>query len=169
METIESPKSSKENFAGFWLRFAAYLVDRAILGVITTVMVIPSIIIIISITANLSDIHQFKDLFLEGNLLKVSMILGIVILLSIFKIIIGWLYFSLMESSKHSGTLGKIAVGIKVTDINGEKLTFGRATGRYFAKIITNFTFLIGYILAGITEKKQALHDLIANSLVVYR
>jgi uncharacterized RDD family membrane protein YckC len=169
METIESPIKSNNYYAGFWLRFAAFLVDRAILSVVTTFMVIPSVIIIISISASLSDIQQVKDLFIEGNLMKVSMIIGIIILLSIFNLILGWLYFSLMESSKYCGTLGKIAVGIKVTDLNGDKLTFGRATGRYFAKIITNLTFLIGYILAGITERKQALHDLISNCLVVQK
>jgi len=72
-----------------------------------------------------------------------------------------------MESSKFSGTLGKMAIGIKVTDMEGNRISFARATGRYFARIVTNLTMLIGYIMAGFTEKKQALHDILANCLVV--
>jgi len=75
----------------------------------------------------------------------------------------------LMESSKFGGTLGKMAVNIKVVDMEGNPISFGRATGRYFSRIITNMTFLIGYIIAGFTEKKQALHDLIASCLVIQK
>jgi uncharacterized RDD family membrane protein YckC len=167
METLENTNTSNDKYAGFWLRFAALLVDRAILSAAAAFMVIPAIIIIVAIGVNLSDIKQPEDLLLQGNLLKVSMLVGIIVVLSLFNLVIGWLYYSLMESSKYSGTVGKIAVGIKVTDMYGERITFGRASGRFFAKIISNFTFLIGYIMAGVTDKKQALHDLIANCLVV--
>jgi len=60
-----------------------------------------------------------------------------------------------------------MAVGIKVTDLNGDRISFTRATGRYFGRIITNLTLLIGYIMAGFTDRKQALHDMIASCLVV--
>jgi len=60
-----------------------------------------------------------------------------------------------------------MALGIKVTDIEGNKITFTRATGRYFGKIISNMTIYIGYIMAGFTVKKQALHDIIADCLVI--
>jgi uncharacterized RDD family membrane protein YckC len=72
-----------------------------------------------------------------------------------------------MESSKFGGTLGKMAVGIRVTDLNGNRISFARATGRYFGRIVTNLTLLIGYIMAGFTEKKQALHDVLASCLVI--
>jgi len=78
-----------------------------------------------------------------------------------------WLYFALMESSSKQATLGKMALSIIVTDMNGNRLTFGRATGRYFGKIISGMILMIGYIMAGFTEKKQALHDIIAGCLVV--
>ena len=63
------------------------------------------------------------------------------------------------------------AVGnlVSVTDANGNPISFGRATGRHFGKIISALTLLIGYIMAGFTEKKQALHDMIAGCLVVKR
>jgi uncharacterized RDD family membrane protein YckC len=77
-----------------------------------------------------------------------------------------WLYFALMESMK-GATLGKMALGIIVTDLQGNRISFGRATGRYFAKIISSLTILVGYIMAGFTQRKQALHDIIAGCLVI--
>ncbi len=83
-------------------------------------------------------------------------------------IVVTWLYFAAMESSAQQGTLGKMALGLFVTDLQGHRVTFGRASGRFFAKIITGLIpFFIGYIMAGFTAKKQALHDMIASCLVL--
>ncbi|AOC56990.1 MULTISPECIES: RDD family protein [Bacillus] len=82
-------------------------------------------------------------------------------------IVLTWLYYAIMEASKLQGTLGKMALGIKVTKVTGEKVTFGRATGRFFAKVFLSPILCIGYIIAFFTEKKQALHDLIASTIVV--
>ena len=85
-------------------------------------------------------------------------------------LVLSWLYFAGMESSEHQGTLGKMALGLVVTDMNGLRISFARASGRFFAKIITGLVPLyIGYIMAGFTEKKQALHDMIASCLVLRR
>jgi uncharacterized RDD family membrane protein YckC len=81
--------------------------------------------------------------------------------------IAGWLYFALMESSNKGATLGKMALSLRVTGMNGEKISFAKATGRYFGKIISGMILCIGYIMAGFTEKKQALHDMMAGCLVV--
>ena len=79
-------------------------------------------------------------------------------------LIIGWLYFAGMESSASAQSPGKIALGLTVTGMDGQRVTFGRASGRFFAKIITGLVPLyIGFIMAGFTEKKQALHDMIAE------
>jgi uncharacterized RDD family membrane protein YckC len=72
-----------------------------------------------------------------------------------------------MESSAWQGTLGKKALGLTVTDLEGRRISFGRATGRYFAKIISTLILCIGYMMAGFTERKQALHDMIAGTLVL--
>ena len=72
-----------------------------------------------------------------------------------------------MESSVNQGTIGKMALNLKVTDLNGERISFGRATGRFFAKYISSITLLIGYIMAAFTERKQALHDMIAGTYVI--
>ena len=82
-------------------------------------------------------------------------------------LIIGWLYFAVMESSTSQGTVGKMALGIKVTDTEGNKISFLRATGRHFGKIISSIILGIGYIMIAFTQKKQGLHDMLAECLVV--
>jgi uncharacterized RDD family membrane protein YckC len=81
--------------------------------------------------------------------------------------VIGWLYFAAMESSSKQATLGKMAVGLYVTDMDGNRISFGRATGRYFGRIISGLILCIGYFMAGFTEKKQTLHDMMAGCLVL--
>ena len=78
-----------------------------------------------------------------------------------------WLYSALMESSPLQATVGKLAVGIKVTDLAGDRIGFGQATGRFFAHIITGFTLGIGYLMNVFTARRQTLHDMIAGTLVV--
>lgn len=151
-------------YAGFWKRFAAYLIDSIVISIVAMIIILPFFIVMgfgIAMTAMSEDSEQV-----------IPAVIGAVIgyLFIILLAIVGqWLYFALMESSKHQGTLGKMALSIKVTDLAGNRLSFGRATGRYFAKIISGMTMGIGYLIAGFTEKKQALHDMIAGCLVVDR
>jgi uncharacterized RDD family membrane protein YckC len=72
-----------------------------------------------------------------------------------------------MESAPQQATLGKMALGLKVTDLQGEPISFARATGRYFGKIVSSLIFFVGFMMTGWTEKKQALHDIMAGTLVV--
>jgi uncharacterized RDD family membrane protein YckC len=83
-----------------------------------------------------------------------------------FVIFTGWLYYALMESSEKQATLGKMVLGLYVTDLEGNRISFGRATGRYFAKYISAFILCIGFMMAGWTKEKQTLHDMIAGTLV---
>jgi uncharacterized RDD family membrane protein YckC len=78
-----------------------------------------------------------------------------------------WLYFSLMESSGSQATVGKVVCGLRVTDTQGQRISFGRATGRYFAKVLSALTLFIGYLMVGWTRQKRGLHDFIAGTLVV--
>ena len=78
----------------------------------------------------------------------------------------GWLYEALMESSSYQATLGKMILGMKVTDLYGNRISFGRATGRHFAKILSGMVLCIGFIMVGLTQRKQGLHDLLAGTLV---
>jgi uncharacterized RDD family membrane protein YckC len=93
----------------------------------------------------------------------------IVDLIPLIQFLISWLYFAFSESSKAQATLGKKAVGLIVTDEKGKQISFIRATGRYFAKIISALIILIGYLMALWTEKKQALHDIISGCLIVQK
>jgi uncharacterized RDD family membrane protein YckC len=81
--------------------------------------------------------------------------------------VVGWLYYALMESSAKQATVGKMALGIIVTDLEGRGIGFGRATGRYFAKILSALILGIGFLMAAFTERKQGLHDMVASTLVV--
>jgi len=82
-------------------------------------------------------------------------------------LVLTWLYYALLESSSWQATLGKKALGLEVTDLAGGRISFGRATGRYFARWISAMTLGIGFIMAGFTEKKQALHDILVGTLVI--
>lgn len=84
-------------------------------------------------------------------------------------LVLAWLYFALCESSRSQATVGKLAVGLKVTDLHGRRIGFGRATGRYFGKFLSAMLLGIGFLMAGWTARKQALHDLVAGCCVVRR
>lgn len=91
------------------------------------------------------------------------------ILLYLIGIAAIWLYCTLMESSSKQATLGKMALGIIVTDMNGERISWRKANARYWSHVVSNLTLMIGYVMAAFTEKRQALHDMIAGTLVVKR
>lgn len=116
---------------------------------------------------------RFVAILIDGIVLAIpEYILGMLLgrsgaVITVANIALGWLYFAYMESSPSQGTLGKIALGLKVTDLDGNPIEFGQATGRHFCKIISGIILLIGYIMAGFTEKKQALHDIMTGCLVV--
>jgi uncharacterized RDD family membrane protein YckC len=96
-----------------------------------------------------------------------AVILRLFFMMALF-VVAQWLYFAGMESSARQATFGKAAMSLRVTGLTGQHLTFGHATGRFFAKIISGLIPLgIGYFMAGFTEKKQALHDMIAGTLVL--
>lgn len=167
MEVISTAEQNQVKYAGFWLRFAAYIIDQFVIGIASLVLAVPFIIGIAAFGINLSLIKSTDDFFSHSGWMMIGGIIGLIVLIALLCIVMKWLYYSLMESSKYGGTLGKMAVSIKVVDLDGNRVSFGRATGRYFSRIITNMTLLIGYILAGVTQKKQALHDMIASCLVI--
>ena len=150
-------------YAGFWMRFAAYLIDGFIVSFISGIIFIP-----ISLITGVSMFSLFKDDVSDAE--KAAYVfgfIGIIAVMVILVIIVQWLYYALQESSESQATLGKRAMGIIVTDLHGNRITFLNATGRHFGKIISGAIMNIGYIMAGFTEKKQALHDILANCLVI--
>ena len=85
----------------------------------------------------------------------------------LYALVFVWLYKAGMESSALQASLGKLALGIKVTALDGERIGFARASGRFFAQLLSSIPLYIGYLMAGFTRRRQALHDLIAGTLVV--
>jgi len=78
-------------------------------------------------------------------------------------------YFALMEASFLQGTLGKKVVGLRVSDINGQRLTLSRAVGRNLAKLLSSLSLGIGFVMCGFTREKQTLYDMLSNTLVIRR
>lgn len=149
-------------YARWWPRFVAYLLDSLILGAVA--LVIAGIVfLLIGGSALISGSETPQDF---GAALGAAAIL-LIVFAYLALIVVMWLYFAKMESSEKQATIGKKALGIYVTDLNGQRLSFGRASGRFFAKIVTGLIPLsIGWIMADFTEKEQALHDKIAGTLV---
>lgn len=131
--------------AGFWMRVAAYLLDYLILLVI---------IFATGLTvAALKSVGESSEVTVPGwQLLNLG---------------ITWLYFAAFESSSWQATPGKRALGLRVVDMHGARIGFGRATGRFFGKIPSGLILCIGYMMAGWTARKQALHDMMAGCCVV--
>lgn len=130
-------------YANFWQRAIAYIIDILIQIGIAIIILIPLMIIAgEGIAEN------------DG-------------LMNIISIVIGWLYFATLESSVKQSTFGKRIMGLTVVDVNGNRISFGRATGRHFAKILSVLTLLIGYIMVLFTKKRQGLHDMIAGTYVL--
>jgi uncharacterized RDD family membrane protein YckC len=153
-------------YAGFWLRVAAALIDGIILA-------IPLVFVWVLMFASAMPffIHARET---ENPGLVLTAILPRLILILFLFLLLSWIYWSAMESSTWQATLGKRAVGVYVTDLAGNRVTFGRASGRFFAgrgigaiPSIGGLYFLVSCIMAGLTEKKQALHDMIASCLVM--
>ena len=149
-----SPPVPAIRYAGFWIRFVAAVIDGVAVGIVTG----PVSLVIGAITGLAGRAVAIPDpgMQLAAFLITVA-----------FSATVSWIYEASLESSSYQATLGKMALGLKVTDLEGRRISFARATGRRFSKWISGLTFLLGYIAAGFTARKQALHDLIAGTLVI--
>ncbi|TQV85587.1 RDD family protein [Aliikangiella coralliicola] len=139
------PMAGEFLYAGFWKRFFAYILDAIIYGFIIFVLLIFVFGMNVTIPENLEFALMINALYYLG----------------------WWMYFSLCESSSAQATFGKRMLGIKVTDLNGHGLSFGHAAGRQLSGVISSFTFTIGYLMAAFSRRKQALHDMVAGTVVV--
>ncbi len=164
---MSAPASPPLPYAGFWVRFAAYLIDGLILGVPFCFM----IVVLIFLLGGFGLVMRRHPVDPSAAAAAVAgpIVLGI-IFGWLFLLILTWLDFAGMESSERQATFGKSIMSLRVTNLEGRRLSFGHATGRFFAKIVSGMIPLgIGYIMAGFTARKQALHDLIAGTLVLQR
>jgi uncharacterized RDD family membrane protein YckC len=128
------------DYAGFGIRFVAILIDGILLQIVQ-----------IGLSYAIYNAYSFGDESIE---------------LTLVGLLIGVVYTAGMQSSKSQATLGKMAVGIKVGNENGERISFLRAVGRYFATFLSTILLFIGYLMVIWDERKQGLHDKIAGTCV---
>lgn len=145
--SVRSSRPSNEDPAGFLRRLGAMIIDQIVLMFLG--FVVGFVLGIVMFAAGARDPQSIQA---AGNLLG---------------LVLGWLYYASMESSSSQATWGKQALGIKVTDLDGNPISFARATGRHFGKILSALPLAIGFLLPLFTERKQALHDMIAGCVVV--
>lgn len=149
-----SKQSLTTRYAGFWIRFLAYLIDNIIVFLPGTIL-----FLIIGLIAELSlPIYYDVDYFFTIWFYR------IIIATFIFR----FLYFTLLESSEKQSTLGKRIFRLRVQDINGNRITRKKAAIRYLSRFIS-FITIFGYLMAGFTPKNQTSHDYIANTVVIKR
>ncbi len=132
-------------YGGFWIRFGAACID-------TVVMIIPMLIVKRLIFATLPANMPYAVANLIGD---------------INQTMVWWVYFAALESSEWQATIGKMVCGLVVVDEYGNRISFARATGRYFAKTLSALILGIGFIMIGFTRRKQGLHDMLAGTLVI--
>jgi uncharacterized RDD family membrane protein YckC len=140
-------------YGGFWIRVVAFIIDAIIVRVVAWP---------IGMVFSLGGLAGTMGGFPHGGVGLHLLGGGIVAVVIIFG---SWLYEALMLSSPYQATLGKMIFGMKVTDLSGNRISFGRATGRHFAKWLSAMILCIGFIMVGLTERKQGLHDMLAGTL----
>ncbi|MGZ5906901.1 MAG: RDD family protein [Reyranella sp.] len=131
-------------YGGFWIRVVAYIIDGILLTIVCGVV---DRLLGINILA--TDWDHYDPLA------------------NVISLVIGWLYFALLESSERGAIVGKMVMGLRVVTSDGQRLSFMNATGRYFAKILSAIILCIGFIMVAFTDKKRGLHDIIAGTLVI--
>lgn len=139
-----------DGYAGFWRRWAAFRLDLQILYGVQG----PLFFLVIYLFAGGIGDFGTPD---PGDF----------VLYGLLSLLVVWVYFAAFESSEYQATLGKMAIGIKVTNEDGEQMGFWRATGRHFGKLLSVLLLLVGFLMAGFTERKQALHDQMTDCLVI--
>jgi uncharacterized RDD family membrane protein YckC len=158
-EVLDSPQQTAKyaEYGSFMRRFGAAFIDSILLSAVQWIIMKISGVGSFQPESGM-DAEEMKSALMDYYMGAMPIFTG--------SMIVGWLYEALMTSSAYQATVGKMALGLKVTDTEGNPISFGRATGRHFAKLISAFTLLIGYVIQPFTEKKQALHDKIAGTLV---
>ena len=146
-------------YAGFWRRLAGAFIDALVLAVPNFLInVLLSVVFAAAVAAS-------TDQAAKSALSVVEQLASWVATTAL-----QWLYVAFMMSSSNQATLGQMALGIKVTDLHGNRISVARATGRYFASWISVLFCLVGgYLVMLFTERQQTLHDLIAGTIVVTR
>jgi uncharacterized RDD family membrane protein YckC len=164
----KQPETDNIRYAGFWVRFAAYLLDSIIIGIPLTIIMGVIFFLMFTTSGSFEVLSDQAAIHGEISTQQIITILMTYALFFVFTIIAMVAYFAGMHASKWQATVGKKLLRLKVTDLNGDRITFWRALGRLLLSQFISSIFYIGYIIAAFTEKKQSLHDLIAGTLVIH-
>jgi uncharacterized RDD family membrane protein YckC len=148
-------------YGGFWMRLLAHLIDHVILGAIAAPFFFILILPVIGRVIEQAERNQ------EPSPELIVAIVSSVFVYIILAFVGQWLYEALLTSSSWQGTVGKRLLQLRVTDETGNRIGFGRATGRFFAKILSSMFFYVGFIMVGLTDRKRGLHDMLAGTLVM--
>jgi uncharacterized RDD family membrane protein YckC len=142
-------------YGGFWIRVVASILDSIILS---AVYVPVGLVFLLPTIRTLSQ-HDWE----QGPPVE---FMGTIFLLIALFLASTWLYEALLTSSSWQGTIGKRILSLRVTDLEGRRISFARSTGRFFGKFLSRMIMNIGFIMVAFTERKQGLHDLLAGTLV---
>jgi len=148
--------TTQHEYAHFGLRLGAFIIDSIIVFVLNMLVLLAG-----------GAVMFFVMSMFQGSSTGNSIVSLLGLILNGFMIAVPWLYYARQESSMKMATIGKRTVGIQVLDMDGYPISFLRATGRHFGKILSGMICLIGYFMALFTDKKQTLHDMLAACVVV--
>jgi uncharacterized RDD family membrane protein YckC len=142
-------------------RFAAYLIDTSLF------FFIQSLGLYFFIGYPSTNALETSFLWPRFDILFSDMdYIGKLFLTNFYFLVVHWLYYALMESSLKSGTIGKIVLGLEVKDLNGKRISFKKASIRYFSRYLSMGIFFGGFIVAAFNRRHQTLHDIIAGCTV---
>ncbi|MGH8026583.1 MAG: RDD family protein [Pseudoxanthomonas sp.] len=146
-------------YAGFWKRVAAYVIDAMVIGVAT--QIVQLVVMGLFFGINASGMSNPETMFASGT--------GILFVVALYLVPLAMnaAYYAAFHASSKQATLGKMAVGIKVVRTDGTRISLARGVGRFFAAMLSGLTLGIGFLMAAFTERKQGLHDMICDTLVV--
>lgn len=153
---------SDDEYAGFWLRVVAFIIDAIVLSVVYLLIIIP--------IYNFFAPDPVYESTGPGLVVEEPDMLNGWLVLDFSQVILAVTaigYYAVMEASRHQASLGKMAMDLKVTDTEGGRLTFSRAVLRNTSKLLSSLLLMVGHVAAAFTKRKQALHDLIADALVM--
>jgi uncharacterized RDD family membrane protein YckC len=150
---LDSTTPQYGEYGSFWQRFVASLIDGILMWVVQ--MIVFTVFGLSSMGLGKADPEAFANGVPATFWLAYAIAIGI-----------GVSYYAYFESSEKQATFGKQAMGLVVTDLNGNRITLLNAVGRYFSKLLSALILCIGYLMQPFTQKKQALHDIIAGTLV---
>lgn len=144
-------------YGGFWIRVLAYIIDRIVVGILLGPI---CFVFALRLAGTLTYFHH-------PNPAQIVRIVHFVVIVGVLALVVQWLYEALLTSSSWQATVGKRILNLKVTDELGNPISFEKATGRFFGKILSSLLCGFGYLMVAFSARKQGLHDMLAGTLVM--